>query len=183
MSRIGAAAVPPRSRAEIRGIAVGLRQHLSWSTPRFPIVEVLEHVLPTILDGYELQICAADELGVNHGLTYPDDNLIKIRGDVYERACDGEGRDRMTLAHELGHLVLHRNLGLARLPADAAVPTYMDSEWQANCFGGELLVCATHMHLCSTMTDVEIMFGVSGQAAATQWETYKREGIIRGEAE
>src|ERR1700687_5858547 len=144
MSRTGTAAVPPRSRLAIRGIAGEVRRQLGWSQPRFPIVEVLEHLLPTILDGYELQVCDADELGVNHGLTYPDENLIKLRQDVYERACDGAGRDRMTLAHELGHLVLHRNLGMARVPPQAVVPAYMDSEWQANCFGGELLISAEH---------------------------------------
>jgi Zn-dependent peptidase ImmA (M78 family) len=150
------------------------------TTPKFPIVEVLEHVLPTLIPEYELEICDCDEMGVNHGLTYPEDSRIKLREDIYDRACEGEGRDRMTLAHELGHLLLHRNVGFARIDRDATVPSYMDSEWQANCFGGELLMCARHVHRCKSASEAERLFGVSSQAASTQWEAYKRDGIIKG---
>ncbi len=138
----------------------------------------MEHILPDLLLGYELQICDSNELGVNHGLTSPDENIVRIREDVYNRACDGAGRDRMTMAHEFGHLILHRNIGMARLPADAVIPVYMDSEWQANCFGGELLICATHIHACSGVMETANTFGVSTQAAATQLEQYKREDTI-----
>jgi hypothetical protein len=178
MSQIGAIAVPPISRSKIRSIAHALRSHLQWEEPSFPIVEVMEHILPDLLSGYELQICDADELGVNHGLTSPDENIVRIREDVYNRACEGAGRDRMTMAHELGHLILHRDIGMARLPPDSVIPVYMDSEWQANCFGGELLICATHIHICGDVTEIANCFGVSTQAASTQWDQYKREAII-----
>ena len=36
------------------------------------------------------------------------ENCIKIREDVYERAIKGYGRDRFTLAHELGHFLMHQ---------------------------------------------------------------------------
>lgn len=178
MSRIGAVAVPPRSRAAIREIAHMVRDVVSCTVPRFPIVEVLEHVLPTLFPRYVLEICDSTEMGVNHGLTYPEEWRIQLREDIYERACDGEGRDRMTLAHELGHLILHQNVAFARKSPDAAVPSYMDSEWQANCFGGELLVCSRHIQCCSNTADVERVFGVSSQAASTQWDACSRDGFI-----
>lgn len=48
-------------------------------------------------------------MGAKHGETIPSENRIRIREDVYERACNGYGRDRLTMAHELGHLLLHRD--------------------------------------------------------------------------
>ena len=180
MSRIGVVAVPPRSRAAIREIAHLVRDVVKCTVPKFPIVEVLEHALPTLFPRYVLEICDFAEMGANHGLTYPEEWRIKIREDIYERACDDEGRDRMTLAHELGHLILHQKVAFARMPPDATVPVYMDSEWQANCFGGELLMCARHVHRCRNASEAERLFGVSSQAASTQWEAYKRDGIIEG---
>ena len=77
-----------------------------------------------------------------HGLTNPATKTIKIREDVYDRACEGHGRDRFTLAHELGHYLLHDDVtvGLARSGDGASVVTYCDPEWQANAFAGELLM-------------------------------------------
>jgi hypothetical protein len=39
-------------------------------------------------------------------------------------------------------------LGITNKPAKAKTPAFRSSEWQANCFGGELLVSADHIHLC-----------------------------------
>lgn len=38
-----------------------------------------------------------------------EDIVIRVRSDVYERACENHGRDRFALAHELGHYSLHRH--------------------------------------------------------------------------
>lgn len=48
----------------------------------------------------------------------------------------------LTLAHELGHIILHPieiigDLKLAR--TNDIIPTYRNPEWQANTFAGELL--------------------------------------------
>jgi Zn-dependent peptidase ImmA (M78 family) len=44
----------------------------------------------------------------------PQDSLIILREDVYEGAHAGNGRDRMTVAHEIGHLLMHKNIAFAR---------------------------------------------------------------------
>jgi Zn-dependent peptidase ImmA (M78 family) len=99
--------------------------------PSFPIVQFLDVLLPKHFPQFVLEILTPTDMGAAHGLTYPDQHVIRVREDVYERAYQGEGRDRMTLAHELGHYILHSGLGLARMPAHESIPAYQDSEWQA----------------------------------------------------
>ena len=108
-------------------------------------------------------------MGNNHGLTDPRTGKIFIREDVYEGACHGIGRDRMTLAHELGHFLLHDGiaLGLARVGNDEHVPTYCDPEWQASAFAAEFLMDHDIIRLM-TPEEVAEKCGVSLQAARFQ---------------
>ena len=43
------------------------------------------------------------------------------------------------MAHELGHLLLHRVETITLAREDGDIPPYKDPEWQANAFAGELL--------------------------------------------
>lgn len=65
-----------------------------------------------------------------------------IRQDVYDRAIAGSGRDRLTLAHELGHLLFHekQNISYARVGDNTGIVVFRDPEWQADAFGGEVLM-------------------------------------------
>lgn len=69
------------------------------------IVRVYEYILQSIGVTFEIVDCAS--MGDKHGETLIGRNVIRIREDVYDRACKGYGRDRLTMAHELGHLLLH----------------------------------------------------------------------------
>lgn len=89
------------------------------------------------------------------GMTYPLKNEIHVDGQL--AASGHRGRYRFTVAHEIGHWVLHRPLFLeaagrdeeARLvtlkrdveaaPADS-VDSYRPEEWQANYFAIHLLL-------------------------------------------
>ena len=65
---------------------------------------------------------------------------MKIREDVYERATMGVPRDIFTIAHEIGHALLHddiEEIALAR--NDENIKAYENPEWQANTFAGELI--------------------------------------------
>ena len=114
----------------------------------------------------------------NHGITYPDEKLMLIREDIYERACAGQGRDRLTIAHEFSHLFLHTGLGFAKKELVANIPNYRNSEWQANCFVGELLISAEHVHLCENALQASELFGVSLEAAECQWRAFRRIGLL-----
>lgn len=176
--------VPPLSRKQIRSIAQKIRDTFCIKEPYFPIVEFLDLVLPRMWEDFVFEICDTGEMkrihGPNcHAITYPEDKVVKAREDIYVGACNGIGRDRLTLAHELGHLILHARLGLARKSATNTIPSFKNSEWQAKAFSGELLMSYTHVGKCSSMNDAMKLFGISQPAAEVQWEVFKRDGLIK----
>ena len=164
----------PLSRKDIRRMAYIIRKIAgSHETLFFDIVRFLEVTLPKIDESFSFVVLPKSVMGECHGLTYPDRNEIQIREDVYERACEGSGRDRMTMAHELFHLLQHEkeNISFARVADDGEIETFRDPEWQSDAFGGELLV--PH-HLVRGMTAEQIAdkCKVSIKAARCQLKKY-----------
>lgn len=162
--------VQPLSRMDIRRLANSVRKQTGYfDKAYFPIVRFVELVLPTLRPGFTFYIGTESEMGCNHGLTIPEQNLIIIREDVYERAYNGEGRDRLTIAHELGHYLMHspEKVVYARVASGGTVPVYCQPEWQADAFGGELLVPA-HLMRGKSPQEISLLCGVSLQAAKCQ---------------
>ena len=170
--------VPPCSRVEIRNFAREIRKAFHWDEAYFPVVDIVDLVLPRMDDSFLLVIEEEDVMGADHGRTMPDQNIIMLRQDVYDGACGGRGRDRMTIAHELGHLFIHSGLPLTRRISREEIPPFRSSEWQANCFGGELLISADHVGDCVCANDLVGKFGVSLEAATKQWREFKKAKII-----
>jgi len=164
----------PLTRAEIRQLTVDLRRqlgaaHCLW----FPILEFVEQVLPTMDSNYCFQVLEEEELGSSHGMTVIDGNnvAIQIRSDVYDRAYWDEGRDRGTVAHELGHYLMHAKTPGLHRHFGGKLRTFEDPEWQAKCFQGELLV---PRELVSGMSVAQVASdcGVSLDAARYQLGLY-----------
>lgn len=163
----------PLSRQKIRKIvrelkrAVGLEYQME-----FPILQFVENVLPILIPDFEFEVVPEEEMGNKHGETYPSKHLIRIREDVYLRAVEGKGRDRMTIAHEVGHLFLHENsdIALCRLDPSEKLKAYEDPEWQADAFGGELLA-SSYLIQGKTVYDVSEECGVTYDAALVQLRT------------
>ena len=135
----------PLSRKDIRDCARAVRILVGRENePFFDMVHFLDIDLPKFDPEFSLVIDDKETLGECHGLTYPDRNEIHIREDVYERADNGSGRDRFTMAHELFHLLQHgkENISYARVTPGVEIETYRSPEWQSNAFGGELLMPA-----------------------------------------
>lgn len=163
-SRIDGIVVPPLSTEKIAETAEAVRTHLGLTDRHyFPVMKVYE-VLDTLIDGADFQVLDPHEMGDDHGRTYPDSNLIVIRNDVYARADAGEGRDRFTMCHELGHLMLHRNLALSRVAPDRPPKLYCNSEWQADKFASFLLMPRSLVKGIA-LRDAPEVFGVSFDAA------------------
>jgi Zn-dependent peptidase ImmA (M78 family) len=157
----------PLSIRDIRAKAFALRKSLDLdNSPYFPIVEFVELILPQIIPEFEFHIGTEKETGDCHGLTYPEENCIKIREDVYINATNGKGRDRFTIAHELGHYILHKsqNIALARTTS-RRIEAYKNPEWQANTFAAELLMPVNLINPSDTVLYISDNFGVSFQAA------------------
>lgn len=161
--------VPARSEAEIFKLADTVRAELKISADAFPIIEFLELGMPQFFEGFALEVGTMVEMGSNHGLTIPAENVIRLREDVYERCCEGRGRDRFTAAHELGHYLMHRSAPIKFHRAEQGkLAAYLDSEWQANRFAGALLMPESLMKGCESLDEVVRRFHVSWDAASCQ---------------
>ncbi len=107
----------------------------------------------------------------------PADNCIILSEETYAELCMDKPRAKFTLAHELGHGILHGSF--LRLPPEGrkrhqtfkrtTLPAYLDPEWQANTFAGSFLMPTPLMlqMIREGASDRKIAdyFGVSVQAA------------------
>lgn len=162
--------VAPMSRKNLRDFAWKFRQIFGMENElNFPIVKFIEWILPIL--GFDYEIVSEKELGNAYGVTHTGMKVMKIREDVYDKAVEGDPRHRFTLAHELGHFLLHTPDRVSFARGD--VPAYMNPEWQANVFAGELLApCG----LVKGMTVYEIVdkCGMSFTAAQIQYNEYHK---------
>lgn len=138
-----------------------------------------------------------DSLSVNWHITYvildmdemppgieayciPEDLLLCFREDVYERACSGFPRDKFTIFHEIGHLILGHRRTINREIDDYPLKRIEDSEWQANQFAGEVLMPYDEIRLNNLVSEFDIQnhFNVSFQAALVRFSQLQRRGEI-----
>lgn len=139
--------VAPLQIVEIRDLTDAIRSSMGvLPTSPFPVLEFLEFSLFDGLEGFDW--CIADLPYGTEACAYPDgctDNpdgpFIKLTQSVYDAAVDGDGRARMTILHECGHVLLHRKVAVHhRGPGLQIIKNYENSEWQADAFGAELLM-------------------------------------------
>lgn len=167
--------VKPRSKHEIRGFARLVRQHFQDDIHKpFDVLNCLEIDLPkaTAYDfsfepkekGYMKDVEAS---------VSPDDMVMYIRQDVFDALYNNDSRARFTIAHEFGHLFMHKGVAttLNRSNPSAHKP-YEDSEWQANQFAAELLA---PLDGCIGLSIDEIMkkYNISYQCAALRYKECK----------
>lgn len=161
---------PPTSRKNIREYVSEIRKIVGFENePYFPIVEYLELGLPIIDQDFVLEIESVENMPREYGLTFPENKVIVLREDVYERAINGVARDRFTVAHELGHYLMHgsQSLKLAREVEKQKIPAYKNPEWQANTFAGELLA-PPHIIKNLSLAEISNYCGVSYNVAEIQ---------------
>lgn len=162
--------VAPMSRNNLREFAYRFREMCGLEEEfYFPIDKLIEWILPIL--GVDYEIVTEKEMGRAYGVTHTGMKVMKIREDVYDGAVNGNPRDRFTLCHELGHFLLHTpdRVSFAR----GEVPAYMNPEWQANVFAGEIMAPYT---LVAGMSPKEIAdkCGMSLTAATIQFKQYSK---------
>ncbi len=173
--------VAPTSRLKLRKSAEKVRSLLGVKVPGFPS-DAFDLLLSGNFPEYKFDVLEADIMGPHHGLTEPDQKIMFLREDVYEGAMRGDGRDRFTFAHELGHLLLHSGNYLARYDPSAPNPThkkYEDSEWQADNFAAELLMPIAAVKKCADPTELMEMCEVSYMAASVRFDVLRQGGLIK----
>jgi Zn-dependent peptidase ImmA (M78 family) len=171
--------VPPLSWPAIDQMADNLRAQFGLGdTPKFPIVEFLEEVLDYRLGITRFLVGDRLEMGTAEGLTDPAGQFVMLREDVYSKGLSGQGRDRFTAAHELGHLAMHTNIALARALPGQEVKPYSRAEPQANQFASGLLMPRRFFAPADTPETVAGRHGVSQEAARLRLEYFRKKGLL-----
>jgi len=176
-TRTEGTAVPPRSKKDIVANAHAIRQFLKLEDQDFFPVSKVYEMLGMMFEGADFEVLEEHELGDDHGRTYPDQLLIVIRNDVYKRACSGEGRDRFTMCHELGHLVMHRGIALSRINPASPPKIYCNSEWQADMFASYLMMPPDLICRYESIAEIVSNFGVSFEAAFARRDELKGKNV------
>lgn len=164
--------VEPKSRYNLRVLAKILRKNLGLTDELyFPIVELLD-VMCELFPRFSYEIVDDSTFPSNvHADTDVMNHHIRIKESVYDGASNGNGRDRMTIAHEIGHYFTLCFCGFKfqRNFKKEDIPPYKSPEWQAKCFAGELLI---DYDLTIDMSPYEIVeqCGVSIDAAKYQYK-------------
>ncbi len=174
--------VPPQSTNDIRGMAHEFKSILGVSGARFPVIKIIEILAAQgfidleIVEDLEAEGITTLEASSSGDLI----PVIKLQEDVYGNACKNNisgRRARFTIAHELGHVVLHSN-ALRSLHRETdrtgEHKTYEDSEWQADTFASELLMDNRYIEKGDTEADIVERFGVSPTAARVKLEKLNR---------
>jgi hypothetical protein len=169
--------VPARSDDEIRRIAERTKTEFGLSRRRpVNILRCLESgsvltlygrkkLIFVVVDDSEL--CDADaKTEFSKGVV-----TITCRRSVRDRANMGVGRDRMTLAHELAHAVLHHSVPMLRIVGAAGTTdlskdgAHTSAEHQAKVFAAAFLIHDEDAAQMLSPAEISEQFGVSLQAA------------------
>lgn len=171
--------VSPRSTQEIADAAIAWREALGVRDAWAPcMVRAIENKLTEIFPEFALLVKRDTEMGDAEAYTQFSPPRIMVRESVYKGALGGRGRDRMTLAHELGHLVMHaRDRRLHRLAdGNKKAPTakkYESAEWQASKFASLFLMPNYIVKDCMSPYEIVERCHVSVKAAEIRFEETK----------
>lgn len=167
----------PVSRKDLRETAIKIRKNFGLEkTENFPVKLLLEYVLPLVDDKFDFEILTKEEMpdGIE-AITYPDESYMQIREDVYIALMNDDCRARFTIMHEFGHYLLHEegNMSYARSNEVNKVKAFIDPEWQASAFAGEMLMPYDLVKGMSGVEEVMKKCKVSRTAATYQLNKYE----------
>lgn len=161
----------PRSKKNIENIVKKLKEDCKISSAKeVDILRILD--LLTIKYDYDYEVVTDEKLNKS---IYAETDLINkkiyIKESVYEQACLENPRDRFTIAHEIGHLVLHTERII--LCRGEEIKKYESPEWQANVFAAEFLAPKSEI---KNLTEEEIAktYKVSRSVARIQLKESKK---------
>ncbi len=127
------------SRKDIRNYVKKIRKIIGYENELFfPIITFLDVIMPQLFEGFYCDVRPIEEMPNKCGETFPFENRIELREDIYNNARLGDGFSRLTIAHEIGHFLLHdmEAISLCKLEPGEKLKAFEDPEWQADVFGG-----------------------------------------------
>jgi hypothetical protein len=178
--------VSARSDAEVRRIAE--RTKAEFGVSRNRPVDILRYIesgsLLTIYGRKKLIFIVVDdaELGALDAKTEFAKGVVTItcKRSVRDRARMGVGRDRMTLAHELAHGVLHHSVPMFRVIGASGISdlaqesAHTSAEHQAKVFAAAFLIHDEDAAKMASAEDISEQFVVSLQAAQICFDRLQR---------
>lgn len=178
--------VKARLRADIESSADALRRR---QQARGPIRDVVQLLISEInctfspLHGWKLVERPDAEMPDEEAYADFTTKELVFRASVLAGARRGLNRYRMTVAHEMGHVVLEHQHGRLRRMQDGNREVKFgrkteSAEWQARYFAAVLLMPRELVKDCPTVSAVSVTCGVSLQAAEIRFD----EINVRGKA-
>lgn len=172
--------VPAMSESDIESKANHFRTLIGASGP-IRAVKIIESVLPRIFEEFHWDAIDDEMMANDFARTWPDRMLMHISDSVYDGAYAGDGACNHILAHEIGHLMLHRNVdpsfALAKHP-----PKYdciFNSEWQADTFADHLLMPTADVRAtCVSVAEIANRYYVSEAVAQRRFSAVFNTGIV-----
>lgn len=162
------------SRDDMRQISYLVRKKFGYlDNWRIPVDRLLDQMCDAFPE-LSYEIVPDDEWGdpSAHADTDVIGHTIRIKESIYDRACEGKGRDRMTIAHEMAHYILICVTGVKLYSrGNRIIEPYNDPEWQAKCLAAELLIPYYKLTAFKKKPSVNFIMnicGVSSDAAEYQ---------------
>lgn len=159
--------VSPRSKENIKGLANAFRVDYAKVDlhQKIDLLKLIEVTLPDITNlEFEFFVLDNEEMGEVEAAMSPDTMKMYIREDIYDKLHQDDARSRFTIAHEIGHFVLHDGVALTRSSKENH-EVFRDSEWQADFFAAELLAPIQACKEYSTIQSIMDSFGISYRCA------------------
>jgi len=157
--------VARRSEWDIERLATAVRRELGVAPgARIAMQPVLEMALDDIYPGAYYTIEFDCDMGGAEGRTDHFEPKISLSASTYVGLQIADPRARMTVAHELGHLLMHTRQPVYHYSSRAR-DRHVDPEWQATYFAAALLMPAAAFRKMRTVKQAKQAFGVSRNAA------------------
>ena len=152
--------------------------------PAYPIniVAILQSgSVPTVKGEMKLRYHVVPDYELDdYAITEFQDNsrIVTARKSIHEDAGFGVGHARMTLAHELGHAVMHSGAPKARSAVQIKtnfIKPYESAERQATVFGSSFLIDDVLAVQLANPEEISVEFCVSGEAARICYDRLHRQ--------
>lgn len=164
--------VYPRSRRSIEMIAAAVRAELGVEpNSRIALQPILEFALDSLVDGAYFDLEEDQAMEGAEGRTDGAEPVITLSASTYMRLNRGDPRARMTVAHEIGHLLLHSGERVYHF-AQKVADNRFDPEWQADQFAAALLMPREAFMKMRSVPQAMKTFGVS------RWAAIRRAKVV-----
>lgn len=167
--------VPTRRKLTIMESAMFKREQQVPITERFDPVRYIEHTLPKVIKDFDYDYFNEHPFFMERPdryafVDFTDGVQLYVREQVVDAAYRGDNEARFALAHEIGHVFLHRKKAasiLSRHKVGSAHQYAGDKvlEFEANLFGGTLLAPPSGISELMSVFEVRRKFQCSHEVA------------------